>query len=39
MIAMDYTDERTQAFKEIYKYAIKCKTYTELEEYLDKFTL
>ena len=39
MIAMDYTDtERTQVFKEIYKWAIKCKTYTEFEDYLDKFT-
>lgn len=26
------------AFKEIYKYALKCESYTELEDYLDKFT-
>jgi hypothetical protein len=30
--------DSVQVFKEIYKYATKCKTYTELEDYLDKFT-
>ena len=25
------------AFKEIYKYAVKCESYTELEEFLDKY--
>lgn len=30
--------DSVQVFKEIYKYATKCKTYTEFENFLDKFT-
>ena len=32
------TEKSFSTFKEIYKYAVKCKGYTELEDYLDKFT-
>lgn len=32
------TEKSFITFKEIYKYAVKCESYTELEDYLDKFT-
>ena len=31
------TEKSFLAFKEIYKYAVKCESYTELEEFLDKY--
>ena len=31
------TEKSFSTFKEIYKYAVKCKSYTELEEFLDKY--
>lgn len=33
----DDTEKSYTAFKEIYKYAVKCESYTELEEFLDKY--
>lgn len=41
LIALELKDDKEKSFstfKEIYKYAVKCKSYTELEDYLDKFT-
>lgn len=31
------TEKSFNTFKEIYKYAVKCESYTELEEFLDKY--
>ena len=31
------TEKSFSTFKEIYKYAVKCESYTELEEFLDKY--
>ena len=33
----DTPEKSFLAFKEIYKYAVKCESYTELEEFLDKY--
>lgn len=35
----DTPEKSFLAFKEIYKYAVKCESYTELENFLDKFNI
>jgi len=40
LIALELNDDKEKSFstfKEIYKYAVKCESYTELEEFLDKY--
>ena len=40
LIALELNGDKEKsltAFKEIYKYAVKCESYTELEEFLDKY--
>ena len=40
LIALELDGDKEKSFttfKEIYKYAVKCKGYTELEEFLDKY--
>ena len=40
LIALELDGDKEKSFttfKEIYKYAVKCKSYTELEEFLDKY--
>ena len=40
LIALEFNghpEKSFLAFKEIYKYAVKCESYTELEEFLDKY--
>lgn len=41
LIALELDGDKEKSFstfKEIYKYAVKCESYTELGDYLDKFT-
>lgn len=40
LIALDLNGDKEKSFstfKEIYKYAVKCESYKELEEFLDKY--
>lgn len=40
LIALELNGDQEKSFttfKEIYKYAVKCESYTELEEFLDKY--
>ena len=40
LIALELNSDKEKSFttfKEIYKYAVKCESYTELEEFLDKY--
>ena len=40
LIALELEGDKEKSFatfKEIYKYAVKCESYTELEEFLDKY--
>ena len=40
LIALELNDDKKKSFstfKKIYKYAVKCESYTELEEFLDKY--
>lgn len=40
LIALELDGDKEKSFttfKEIYKYAVKCESYTELEEFLDKY--
>lgn len=40
LIAIELNGDKEKSFltfKEIYKYAVKCESYTELEEFLDKY--
>lgn len=42
LIALELDGDKEKSFttfKEIYKYAVKCKSYTELEDYVDKFSM
>ena len=42
LIALELNDDKEKSFstfKEIYKYAVKCESYTELENFLDKFNI
>lgn len=42
LIALDLNGDKEKSFnifKEIYKYAVKCESYTELEDYIDKFNI
>ena len=42
LIALEINDDKEKSFstfKEIYKYAVKCESYTELENFLDKFNI
>lgn len=41
LIAIELNGDKEKSFttfKEIYKYAVKCESYTELESYLDECT-
>ena len=40
LIAIELNGDKKKSFstfKEIYKYAVKCESYTELEEFLDNY--
>ena len=42
LIALELNDDKEKSFttfKEIYKYAVKCESYTELENFLDKLNI
>lgn len=42
LIALELNEDKEKSFstfKEIYKYAVKCESYTELENFLDKFNI
>ena len=42
LIALELNDDKEKsflAFKEIYKYAVKCERYKELENFLDKLNI
>ena len=42
LIALELNGDKEKSFtifKEIYKYAVKCDSYTELEEYLDNLNM
>lgn len=42
LIAIELNGDKEKSFstfKEIYKYAVKCESYTELENFLDKLNI